>query len=194
MELLLLSVSSQSDLDIDGFHEQLQNDAHFLCSDGRMDAELVDQLVLQLNRIYPQILSDKEAHRFRNLSVPIEERVFELLEHLYGEGEEACHEFYRALQIHAEDVYSDLPTTMRRRETEEPTQADAVAVYEKQYVLNDKGPMFFLSCFSVAVGIAVLFYYGDGETFRCTGGFQHCSAARLSTDAFVSYAHVGKQK
>uniref|UniRef100_A0A672ISC1 Caspase recruitment domain family, member 19 n=1 Tax=Salarias fasciatus TaxID=181472 RepID=A0A672ISC1_SALFA len=165
---------------IDGFHEQLQNDAHFLCSDGRMDAELVDQLVLQLNRIYPQILSDKEAHRFRNLSVPIEERVFELLEHLYGEGEEACHEFYRALQIHAEDVYSDLPTTMRRR-----GKADAVAVYEKQYVLNDKGPMFFLSCFSVAVGIAVLFYYG---------GFQHCSAARLSTDAFVSYAHVGKQK
>lgn len=28
-----------------------------------MDAELVDKLVLQLNRIYPQILSDKEAHR-----------------------------------------------------------------------------------------------------------------------------------
>lgn len=28
-----------------------------------MDTELVDTLVLQLNRIYPQILSDKEAHR-----------------------------------------------------------------------------------------------------------------------------------
>lgn len=38
-------------------------DTHFLCSDQRMDTELVDKLVLQLNRIYPQILSDKEAHR-----------------------------------------------------------------------------------------------------------------------------------
>lgn len=28
-----------------------------------MDTELVDTLVLQLNRIYPQILSNKEAHR-----------------------------------------------------------------------------------------------------------------------------------
>lgn len=38
-------------------------DTHFLCSDQRMDTELVDKLVLQLNRIYPQILSDKEAYR-----------------------------------------------------------------------------------------------------------------------------------
>lgn len=38
-------------------------DTHFLCSDQRMDTELVDKLVLQLNRIYPQILTDKEAHR-----------------------------------------------------------------------------------------------------------------------------------
>lgn len=50
-------------LDIGGYHEQLQRDAPFLCSDQRMDTELVDRLVLQLNRIYPQILSDKEAPR-----------------------------------------------------------------------------------------------------------------------------------
>lgn len=50
-------------LDIDDHHEQLQRDAQFLCSHKRMDTELVDRLVLQLNRIYPQILSDKEAHR-----------------------------------------------------------------------------------------------------------------------------------
>lgn len=49
--------------DIDDSHERLQRDAQFLCSDRRMDTELVDRLVLQLNRIYPQILSDKEAHR-----------------------------------------------------------------------------------------------------------------------------------
>lgn len=50
-------------LDTDGYQEQLQSDSQFLCSDQRMDTELVDRLVLQLNRIYPQILSDKEAHR-----------------------------------------------------------------------------------------------------------------------------------
>lgn len=122
-----------------------------------MDTELVDTLVLQLNRIYPQILSDKEAHRvttdnirpkktscfpsleraklnlnsgcqflqwfnsacvslqFRNLSVPTKERLAELLKHLHGKGEEACHEFYRGLHIHAEDVYSSLPTRVIQR-------------------------------------------------------------------------------
>uniref|UniRef100_A0A671W077 CARD domain-containing protein n=1 Tax=Sparus aurata TaxID=8175 RepID=A0A671W077_SPAAU len=90
-------------------------DANFLCSDQRMDTELVDTLVLQLNRIYPQILSDKEAHRFRNLSVPTKVRLAELLKHLHGKGEEACHEFYRGLHIHAEDVYSSLPTRIIKR-------------------------------------------------------------------------------
>lgn len=52
-----------SELDFDGSHDQFPTDAQFLCSDRRMDAELVDRLVLQLNRIHPQILSDKEAHR-----------------------------------------------------------------------------------------------------------------------------------
>ncbi|XP_069579807.1 caspase recruitment domain-containing protein 19-like isoform X3 [Brachyistius frenatus] len=160
--------------DTEGYHEQLQSDAQFLCSDQRMDTELVDRLVLQLNRIYPQILEDKEAHRFRNLSVPTKVRLAELLEHLYGKGEEACHEFYHALHIHAEDIYFSLPTRVRKR-----------------------GPMFFLSCLSFVAGIAILYYYGEGETLRCTGGFLHCSAARLSKDAkdvLISYVEVGKQK
>lgn len=49
--------------DFDSHHDQFRMDAQFLCSDHRMDTDLVDKLVLQLNRIYPQILSDKEAHR-----------------------------------------------------------------------------------------------------------------------------------
>lgn len=49
--------------DFDNHHDQLQKDAQFLCSDHRMDTELLDKLVLQLNRIFPQILSDKEARR-----------------------------------------------------------------------------------------------------------------------------------
>lgn len=45
----------------DTFHDQLLEDSRFLKSDRRLDTELVDKLILQLNRIYPQILSDKEA-------------------------------------------------------------------------------------------------------------------------------------
>uniref|UniRef100_A0A3Q3EL25 CARD domain-containing protein n=1 Tax=Labrus bergylta TaxID=56723 RepID=A0A3Q3EL25_9LABR len=149
---------------------KLQRDAQFLCSHERMDTELVDRLVLQLNRIYPQILSDREARRFRNLSVPTEVRLPELLMHLYMKGEEACHEFYRGLHIHAEDVYTSLPTRVTQR-----------------------GPMFFLSCFSFLVGVALLYYYGEGETLSSTGPFLHCSAAALgkgAKDVLISYAEV----
>ncbi|XP_068997298.1 caspase recruitment domain-containing protein 19-like isoform X2 [Embiotoca jacksoni] len=183
--------------DTEGYHEQLQSDAQFLCSDQRMDTELVDRLVLQLNRIYPQILEDKEAHRFRNLSVPTKVRLAELLEHLYGKGEEACHEFYHALHIHAEDIYSRLPTRVRKRELADSKWSNYGAIHQERCVINDKGPMFFLSCLSFVAGIAILYYYGEGETLRCTGGFLHCSAARLSKDAkdvLISYAEVGKQK
>ncbi|XP_049438009.1 caspase recruitment domain-containing protein 19-like isoform X1 [Epinephelus fuscoguttatus] len=175
--------------DNDDYHEQLRRDVHFLCSDQRMDTELVDRLVLQLNRIYPQILSDKEAHRFRNLSVPTKVRLAELLKHLYGKGEEACHEFYRGLHIHAEDVYFSLPTRVIQRELADLKWTNTKKIIPERYVLNDRGPMFFLSCFSFAVGIAVLYYYGEGETLRSTDPFLHCSAARLSKsakDVFIS--------
>ncbi|XP_022594906.1 caspase recruitment domain-containing protein 19-like isoform X2 [Seriola dumerili] len=181
--------------DIDCYHEQLQRDAQFLCSDPRMDTELVDRLVLQLNRIYPQILIDKEAHKFRNLSIPTKVRLAELLKHLHWKGEEACHEFYRGLHIHAEDVYSSLPTRVRQREMADPKQTKNVAVLPERFVLNDRGPVFFLSCFSFVVGIAMLYYCG-GETLRCTGPFLHCSAARLSKgakDVFITCAEVGKE-
>lgn len=47
----------------DSFQEQLMEDSVFLKADRRLDTELVDKLILQLNRIYPQILTDKEATR-----------------------------------------------------------------------------------------------------------------------------------
>ncbi|XP_042348081.1 caspase recruitment domain-containing protein 19-like [Plectropomus leopardus] len=176
-------------MDNDDYHEQLQRDAQFLCSDQRMDTELVDSLVLQLNRIYPQILSDKEAQRFRNLSVPTKVRLAELLKHLYGKGEEACQEFYRGLHIHAEDIYSSLPTRVTQREMADSKWTNTVEIIPARYALNDRGPMFFLSCFSFVAGIAVLYYYGEGETLRSTHPFLHCSAARLSKgakDVFIS--------
>lgn len=49
----------------DGFKEQLTEDSSFLKADRRLDTELVDKLILQLNRIYPQILTDKEATKVR---------------------------------------------------------------------------------------------------------------------------------
>ncbi|XP_010893595.1 caspase recruitment domain-containing protein 19 isoform X3 [Esox lucius] len=123
----------------DGYHEQLQRDSQFLCSEPKMHTELVDRLVLQLNRIYPQILTDKEAQRFRNLSVPTEVRLAELLVHLQRKGEEACHEFYRGLQIHADEVYFNLPTRVsRRREHADPVGTDTVTRHIDKYVLNNQ--------------------------------------------------------
>ncbi|KAK9514869.1 hypothetical protein VZT92_025553 [Zoarces viviparus] len=180
--------------DIDDYHNRLQRDAQFLCSDARMDTELVDRLVLQLNRIYPQILSDKEAHRFRDLSVPTEVRLAELLTYLRGTGEEACHEFYRGLHILAENVYASLPSRAIRREVADLKWTDAAAIQPQRYVLNDRGSMFFLSCFSFALGVAMLYYYGEGETLRGTAPLLHGSAAGFSKgaeDAFISYAEVG---
>ncbi|XP_059189914.1 caspase recruitment domain-containing protein 19-like [Centropristis striata] len=162
-----------------------------------MDTELVDRLVLQLNRIHPQILNDKEAHRFRILSVPTQVRLAELLKHLHWKGEEACHEFYRGLHIHAEDVYSSLPTRVIQKELADSKWTNSVAIHPERNVLNDRGPMFFLSCFSFAFGVAMLYYYGEGETLKNTGPFLHCSAARLSKgakDVFTSHAEVGKWK
>ncbi|XP_056131075.1 caspase recruitment domain-containing protein 19-like isoform X2 [Lampris incognitus] len=169
--------------DIEGYQDQLQKDAQFLCTEERMDTELVDRLVLQLNRIYPQILNDKEAHKFRNLSMPTKVRLPELLKHLQWKGEEACHEFYRGLHIHAEDIYFSLPTRVQRREMADPKRAKLAAVRPEKYVLNDRGPMFFLTCFSFAVCLAVIYYYGEGETLRGTAPFLHCSAAGLGSRA-----------
>ncbi|XP_066553848.1 caspase recruitment domain-containing protein 19-like isoform X2 [Amia ocellicauda] len=153
----------------DSYHDQLVQDCQFLRCDKRLNTELVDKLVLQLNRIYPQILSDKEAHKFRNLKVPTGVRLAELLGHLTQKGEEACHELYRALQIHAEDVYLGLPSRRRKR-----------------------GPFFFISCFSVAVGIAFLYYYGAeskalGEAKKILG-FSALGLGRRAKAVLISYA------
>ncbi|XP_034726192.1 caspase recruitment domain-containing protein 19 isoform X3 [Etheostoma cragini] len=137
----------------DSFHEQLIEDSAFLKTDRRLDTELLDKLILQLNRIYPQILSDKEATKFRNLDVTTSVRVGELLSHLQGKGEEACREFYRALHLHVEEVYYSLPTRLRLR-----------------------GPLFFLGCFSVAVGMALLYYYSEAKV---TGGSRALGMAAL---------------
>ncbi|KAM3878440.1 caspase recruitment domain-containing protein 19 [Diretmus argenteus] len=153
------------------FLDQLLEDSRFLKADVRLDTELVDKLILQLNRIYPQILTDKEATRFRDLDVPTCVRLGELLSHLQGKGEEACREFYRALHLHVEEVYFSLPTRLRLRDL-----LTHPSVYQERYVLNDRGPHFFLSCFSIAVGLAMLYYYSESKV---TGGSRALGMAAL---------------
>ncbi|XP_036390265.1 caspase recruitment domain-containing protein 19-like [Megalops cyprinoides] len=181
----------------DSYYEQLQKDSQFLVADQRLDTELVDKLVLQLNRIYPQILNDKEAHKFRNLSVPTSIRFAELLAHLQVKGEEACHEFYRALHIHAEDVYFSLPTRVSRRETTDPTGTNTADDLRERFVLNDRGPCFFLGCFSVAVGLALLYYCGEGKFLgdaRRVLGFTALGVGRRAKEVLISYTDDGNGK
>ncbi|KAL0978036.1 hypothetical protein UPYG_G00165110 [Umbra pygmaea] len=159
----------------DSFHEQLIEDSRFLRADRRLDTELVDKVILQLNRIYPQILTDKEATKFRDLDVPTSVRLGELLAHLQEKGEEACREFYRALHLHVEDVYFSLPTRLRLKNSVDPFTISAPPT-KQQYPLNDRGPLFFLSCFSVAVGVALLYYYGEA---RVTAGSRALSMASI---------------
>ncbi|XP_034548472.1 caspase recruitment domain-containing protein 19 isoform X1 [Notolabrus celidotus] len=158
----------------DSFLEQLIEDSAFLRADRRLDTELVDKLILQLNRIYPQILTDKEATKFRNLDVPTSVRLGELLTHLQGRGEEACREFYRALHLHVEEVYYSLPTRLRLRDTLDPLTHPQM--YHQKYVLNDREPSFFLGCFGIAVGMALLYYYSEA---KLTGGSRALGMAAL---------------
>uniref|UniRef100_A0A8C7CX24 Caspase recruitment domain-containing protein 19 n=1 Tax=Oncorhynchus kisutch TaxID=8019 RepID=A0A8C7CX24_ONCKI len=167
----------------DSFHDQLLEDSRFLRTDRRLDTELVDKLILQLNRIYPQILTDKEATKFRDLDVPTCVRLAELLAHLQGKGEEACREFYRALHLHMEEVYFSLPTRLRLRDSVDPFTITASPT-QPRYVLNDRGPLFFLSCFGVAVGMALLYYYG-GEYNKSLPFFFFLSPKKKNRSHYV---------
>ncbi|XP_008283340.1 caspase recruitment domain-containing protein 19 [Stegastes partitus] len=158
----------------DSFHEQLMEDSAFLRVEQRLDTERVDKVILQLNRIYPQILTDKEATKFRNLDVPTSVRLGELLTHLQKKGEEACREFYRALHLHVEEVYYSLPTRLRLRDFMDPLTFSRA--YKHRYYLNDKGPFFFLGCFGVAVGMALLYYYSEAKV---SGGSRALGMAAL---------------
>ncbi|CAL9704747.1 unnamed protein product [Knipowitschia caucasica] len=158
----------------DSFHDQLTEDSTFLTNEHRLDTELVDKLILQLNRTYPQILTDKEATRFRNLDVPTSVCIGELLTYLQSKGEEACRELYRALHLHVEEVYYSLPTRLRLRDALDPLRYPQTL--QQKHVLNDQGPLFFIGCFSIALGLALVYYYGEA---KLTGGSRALGMAAL---------------
>ncbi|XP_044539725.1 caspase recruitment domain-containing protein 19 isoform X4 [Gracilinanus agilis] len=115
--------------------DRLVQDTPFLTSNGRLSEQQVDKIILQLNRFYPQILTNKEAEKFRNPKTSLRIRLSDLLTHLQRKGERDCQEFYRALYINAQHLYGSLPSR------------------------KAMSPMFFLACFSVAAGLAFLIYY-----------------------------------
>lgn len=48
--------------------DRLQQDMAFLTSNGRLSEQLVDKIILQLNRVYPQILTNKEAEKVTEIA------------------------------------------------------------------------------------------------------------------------------
>ncbi|KAM6126432.1 caspase recruitment domain-containing protein 19 isoform 4-T8 [Phoenicopterus ruber ruber] len=89
---------------------RLQHDMYFLTSNSRLNEQVVDKIILQLNRVYPQILTNAEAEKFRNPKASLHTRLSDLIKHLQKKGDRHCQEFYRALQINAEQLYNDLPS------------------------------------------------------------------------------------
>ncbi|XP_073662041.1 caspase recruitment domain-containing protein 19 isoform X5 [Tursiops truncatus] len=123
--------------------DRLVQDMPFLTGLGRLSEQQVDRIILQLNRYYPQILSNKDAEKvprnlrllshpfplwagrsggqdsleFRNPKVSLRVRLCDLLGHLQRSGERDCQEFYRALYIHAQPLHSCLPSRHALRKT-----------------------------------------------------------------------------
>ncbi|CAK7301977.1 Caspase recruitment domain-containing protein 19 [Vulpes lagopus] len=114
--------------------DRLVQDTPFLLGRGRLSEQQVDRIILQLNRYYPQILSNKDAQKFRNPKASVRVRLCDLLGHLQRSGERDCQEFYRALYIHAQPLHGLLPSRLAPR------------------------PVAFLACLGLAAGLALLVY------------------------------------
>ncbi|POI34297.1 hypothetical protein CIB84_001952 [Bambusicola thoracicus] len=112
---------------------------YFLTSNSRLNEQVVDKIILQLNRVYPQILTNTEAEKFRNPKASLHTRLSDLIKHLQKKGERHCQEFYRALQINAEQLYDDLPS---RKILKTPDSAEIDTDKEK-CMLNDRARMKF---------------------------------------------------
>ncbi|XP_045879921.1 caspase recruitment domain-containing protein 19 isoform X1 [Meles meles] len=134
--------------------DRLVQDTPFLMGHGRLSEQQVDRIILQLNRYYPQILSNKDAEKFRNPKASLRVRLCDLLGHLQQSGERDCQEFYRALYIHAQPLHSRLPSRLALQNSD-CTELDSGTVGRE---LSDRGPVAFLACLGLAAGLALLVY------------------------------------
>ncbi|XP_077630077.1 caspase recruitment domain-containing protein 19 [Crocuta crocuta] len=134
--------------------DRLVQDAPFLMGHGRLSEQQVDRIILQLNRYYPQILSNSDAEKFRNPKASLRMRLCDLLGHLQRSGERDCQEFYRALYIHAQPLHSRLPSRLAPQNSD-CTELDSGT---EGHELSDRGPVAFLACLGLAAGLALLVY------------------------------------
>nr|XP_045017759.1 caspase recruitment domain-containing protein 19 isoform X2 [Jaculus jaculus] len=134
--------------------DRLVQDTPFLTGQGRLSEQQVDRIILQLNRYYPQILTNKEAEKFRNPKASLRVRLCDLLSHLQRSGERHCQEFYRALYIHAQPLHSCLPS----RHTLQNSDCTELDWSSQSRELRDRGPMGFLAGLGLAAGLALLLY------------------------------------
>ncbi|XP_004713977.2 caspase recruitment domain-containing protein 19 isoform X1 [Echinops telfairi] len=134
--------------------DRLVQDTPFLTGHGRLSEQQVDKIILQLNRYYPQILTNKEAEKFRNPKAALRIRLCNLLSHLQRSSERDCQEFYRALYIHAQPLHSCLPS----RYTLQNSDGTDLDTGTERWELSDRGPLGFLVCLSVAAGLALFMY------------------------------------
>ncbi|XP_018422627.1 PREDICTED: caspase recruitment domain-containing protein 19, partial [Nanorana parkeri] len=116
------------------FSDRLQQDAPYLNNNRKLTELIVDRIILQLNRIYPQVLSNKEAERFRSLKIPLRTRLVDLLKNLQKKGERECQEFYRALQNNADKIYATLPS----RSSLNISDPVEICPDEGKLILNDR--------------------------------------------------------
>ncbi|XP_075688486.1 caspase recruitment domain-containing protein 19 isoform X2 [Rhinoderma darwinii] len=141
------------------YSDRLLQDTAYLKSNSNLTERIVDKIILQLNRVYPQVLSNKEAEKFRSLKTPLRTRLSDLVKHLQRKGERECQEFYRAVQNNADKVYATLPS----RNNLNTSELLEISPHQEKMILNDNGPVFFLACFSVAAGLAFFMYYNNPE-------------------------------
>uniref|UniRef100_A0A8D2H7C5 Caspase recruitment domain family member 19 n=1 Tax=Urocitellus parryii TaxID=9999 RepID=A0A8D2H7C5_UROPR len=153
--------------------DRLVQDTPFLTVQGRLSEQQVDRIILQLNRYYPQILTNKEAEKkrllrpkklshalghpsqeFRNPKVSLRLRLCDLLSHLQRSGERDCQEFYRALYIHAQPLHSCLPS----RHVLQNSDCTELDWGSESHELSDRGPMSFLAGLGLAAGLALFLY------------------------------------
>ncbi|KAI5930777.1 caspase recruitment domain-containing protein 19 isoform X2 [Manis javanica] len=133
--------------------DRLVQDTPFLMGCGRLSEQQVDRIILQLNRYYPQILSNKDAEKFRNPKASLRVRLCDLLGHLQRSSERDCQEFYRALYIHAQLLHSHLPSRLAPQNSDCTELASGTGRAH-----SDRGPVAFLAYLGLAIGLALLAY------------------------------------
>ncbi|XP_063796868.1 caspase recruitment domain-containing protein 19 isoform X2 [Pseudophryne corroboree] len=170
------------------YSDRLLQDTEYLKNNRSLTEHVVDKIILQLNRVYPQVLSNKEAERFRSLKTPLRTRLSDLLIHLQKSGQRECQEFYRALRNNAQKAYTTLPS----RSNLSTTDLVEMSPDQEKIILNDRGPIFFLACFSVAAGLAFLMYYNNAEVkspgpAKKVFGFSAIGFGRCIKNILISY-------